>query len=74
MPKFITAKDIAKAHRLSYQIVNRYTDAGLLDVAFKKSAVRYYKEADVRSRLARVKALVKEGYSLFAVRKSIIGI
>lgn len=72
--KFITAKDIASKYGLSYQIINRYSDSGLLSVAFKKGNVRFYDRRQAKSRIKRISALTKEGYSLMLVRKKLLGI
>jgi DNA-binding transcriptional MerR regulator len=72
--KFITVKEISRQYGLSYQIVNRYSDAGLLSVAFKKGNVRYYDRKQVARRLPQVSALAREGYSLMLIRKKLMGI
>ena len=72
--KFITAKEIAGKYDLSYQTLNRYSDAGLLNVAFKKGNVRYYDRLHIHRRLAQISRLTREGYSLVLIRKKILGI
>jgi DNA-binding transcriptional MerR regulator len=67
--KFITVKEISSKYDLSYQVVNRYSDAGLLDVAFKKGNTRYYDKRIVDRRIRRISALAREGYSLALIRK-----
>jgi DNA-binding transcriptional MerR regulator len=72
--KFITAKEISRQYGLSYQIVNRYSDAGLLNIAFKKGNVRFYDRKQVAKRIPQVSALARDGYSLMLIRKKLMGI
>jgi DNA-binding transcriptional MerR regulator len=71
--KFITVKEIANKYDLSYQIINRYSDSGLLDVVFKKSNVRFYDRRLAERRMRRIITLSKEGYSLMLIRKKLLG-
>jgi DNA-binding transcriptional MerR regulator len=71
--KFITVKEISSKYDLSYQVVNRYSDAGLLDVAFKKGTTRYYERRIVDRRIRKISALAREGYSLTLIRKQCLG-
>ncbi|MGE5307562.1 MAG: MerR family transcriptional regulator [Deltaproteobacteria bacterium] len=72
--KFITVKEISRKYTLSYQVVNRYSDAGLLSVAFKKGNTRYYERRVVYRRMRKISALSREGYSLALIRKQCLGI
>lgn len=72
--KYITVKEISNQYGLSYQIVNRYSDAGLLRVVFKKGNVRYYDRRQVSRRIPQVSKLAREGYSLMLIRKKLMGI
>ena len=72
--KFITAKEIAGKYKVSYQIINRYSDAGLLNVAFKKGNVRFYDRLHIQRRLIQISRLTRDGYSLNLIRKKILGI
>jgi DNA-binding transcriptional MerR regulator len=72
--KFISAKEIAKRYRISYQKVNRYTDAGLLRVVFKRGNERLYNRQQACRRLKRISSLSREGYSLRLIRKKLVGI
>lgn len=72
--KFISVKEIAKKYNISYQKVNRYTDAGLLMVVFKKGNERLYHRQHVHSRLKQILSLSREGYSLRLIRKKLVGI
>lgn len=74
MNKFIAVKEIIKKYRLSYQIINRYTDTGLLRVVFKKGNTRFYNRQQVQRRLKQISALIREGYSLGLIRKKLVGI
>jgi DNA-binding transcriptional MerR regulator len=71
--KFITVKEIASKYGLSYQIINRYSDSGLLDVVFKKGNVRFYDRRQVQKRMRRITTLSEEGYSLMLIRKKLLG-
>lgn len=70
----ISARQIVNKFHISYQIVNRYTDFGLLRVAFKKGTVRFYKKKEVRDRLTKIAKLAREGYSLRLIRRKLIGL
>ena len=72
--KFITVKEISKVYGVSYQIVNRYSDSGLLAVVFKKGNVRYYDRKQTQRRLSQISSLSREGYSLMLIRKKLLGI
>jgi DNA-binding transcriptional MerR regulator len=72
--KFITVKEIADKYALSYQVVNRYSDSGLLSVVFKKGNIRFYERKQVAKRIRRISALAREGYSLVLIRKKLLGI
>lgn len=74
MSKFISAKEIVKKYRLSYQKVNRYTDAGLLKVIYKKGTIRLFNRKQVHKRLKQISSLSREGYSLMLIRKKLVGI
>jgi len=71
--KFITVKEIASKYGFSYQIINRYSDSGLLDVVFKKGNVRFYDRRQVQKRMRRIISLSAEGYSLMLIRKKLLG-
>jgi len=70
--KFITVKEIASTYGLSYQVVNRYSDAGLLDVAFKKGNKRFYDRRQTDRRIRHISSLAREGYSLMLIRKKLL--
>lgn len=72
--KFVTAKEIASKFGLSYQVINRYSDAGLLDISFKKGNVRYYDRKQAQKRMKRISELAREGYSLMLIRRKLTGI
>jgi DNA-binding transcriptional MerR regulator len=74
MGKLITAKEIAKEYQVSYQVINRYTDTGLLGVAFKKANVRYYRRDMVKKRMKQIQSFIREGYPIFVIRKKLVGI
>jgi DNA-binding transcriptional MerR regulator len=72
--KTISAQEIVKAHHITYQAVNYYTDLGLLPVLLKKGNARCYDRDVVERRLKEIKSLASEGYSLRLIRKRLIGI
>jgi DNA-binding transcriptional MerR regulator len=72
--KLISAKEITRKYKISYQTVNHYTDFGLLTLVLKQGNVRFYDECEVRSRLVRITKLAREGYSLRLIRKKLLGI
>ncbi len=72
--KLISAQEITKKYRITYQTVNHYTNFGLLRIATKKGNVRMYNQAEVRRRLAKITRLMNEGYPLRLIRKQLEGI
>jgi DNA-binding transcriptional MerR regulator len=67
----ITAKEIMKEFDVSYQIVNHYTNFGLLPVLIKKANIRYYDKNTVKGRLKKIRELTQQGYSLSLIRKKL---
>lgn len=72
--RLIAAKEITEKYGISYQTVNHYTDFGLLSLVMKKGNIRFYDEAQVKFRLAKITKLAGEGYSLRLIRKKMLGI
>jgi hypothetical protein len=74
MNSIISAREIVDQFHISYQTVNHYTDFGLLQIVFKQGNVRYYNKNEVKSRLAKISRLAREGYSLRLIRRKLIGL
>jgi len=72
--KMISAQDIMKQYRISYQTVNHYTDFGLLPVSAKRGNVRFYDKRIISQRMKKIRMLMEEGYSLRLIRKKLLGI
>jgi len=72
--KMISAQDIMKQYRISYQTVNHYTDLGLLPVSAKRGNVRFYDKRIISQRMKKIRMLVEQGYSLRLIRKKLLGI
>ncbi|MDD5130337.1 MAG: helix-turn-helix domain-containing protein [Candidatus Omnitrophica bacterium] len=68
----ITAKEIMREFEVSYQIVNHYTNFGLLPVVIKKANIRYYDRDTVKGRLKKIRELMQQGYSLSLIRKKLV--
>lgn len=71
--RLITVKDIINKYNVSYQIVNHYTDFGLLPISTKEGNVRFYDRNLVGKRLKKIRALMNEGYTLRLIRKRLVG-
>lgn len=69
--RLISAKEITQKFGISYQIVNSYTDLGLLDVVSKKNHSRLYDYNGVKKRLAVISRLMDEGYTLRLIQKAV---
>ncbi|MCX5694724.1 MAG: MerR family transcriptional regulator [Candidatus Omnitrophica bacterium] len=67
----ITAKEIMSEFNVSYQIVNHYTNFGLLPVIIKKANIRYYDRSTIKNRL-KFRELMQQGYSLSLIRKKLM--
>lgn len=67
----ITAKEIMRELNVSYQIVNHYTNLGLLPVMLKKANIRYYDRNIIKGRFKKIRELTQQGYSLSLIRKKL---
>jgi len=67
----ITAKEIMREFNVSYQIVNHYTNFGLLPVILKKANIRYYDKNTIEERIKQIRELARQGYSLSLIRKKL---
>ncbi len=74
MTKLITAKEISAKFGISYQTINRYTDAGLLSVINKKGNIRFYNRQHAAKRIKQIDGLSRQGYSLLLIRRKLVGI
>ena len=70
----ISAAQITRKFRITYQAVNHYTNLGLLDVVTKNGNARMYDRGEVRRRLEKIVQLAGEGYSLRLIRKKLTGL
>jgi len=68
----ITAKEIMREFNVSYQIVNHYTNFGLLPVIVKKANIRYYDKNTIQERIRKIRELIQQGYSLSLIRKKLV--
>jgi DNA-binding transcriptional MerR regulator len=68
----ITAKEIMQEFNVSYQIVNHYTNFGLLPVIIKKANIRYYDKSTIKARIKKIRELTQQGYSLSLIRKKLV--
>lgn len=68
----ITAKEIMREFNISYQIVNHYTNFGLLPVIVKKANIRYYDKNTIQERIRKIRELIQQGYSLSLIRKKLV--
>jgi DNA-binding transcriptional MerR regulator len=68
----ITAKEIMSEFNVSYQIVNHYTNFGLLPVILKKANIRYYDKNTIKGRFRKIRELTQQGYSLSLIRKKLV--
>jgi len=62
--KIISALELAKKHKLSYQTVNYYTNLGLLKVYENRGNKRFFKKKEVEARLEEMSRLKRKGYPL----------
>lgn len=69
--KAISAQDITKKFKISYQTVNHYTNLGLLMVRKRKGNGRFYLLAEVHNMLEKINKLKNEGYPLRIIRKMV---
>jgi DNA-binding transcriptional MerR regulator len=70
----ISSTDIVKKFGVTYQLVNHYTNFGLLEVITKRGNSRMYDEIKVKQRLKTIFELVSKGYSLRLIRRKLIGV
>jgi len=67
----ISAKEIVRKYKITYQTLNHYTNFNLLEVVTKKGNVRMYDEIQVSYRLSKIAQLISEGYPLRLVCKKL---
>ena len=67
----ISTKEIVEKHNIPYSTVNHYTVIGLLTVAGRRKNVRFYDEAQVKKRLARISELRSKGYPLHLIQREL---
>lgn len=72
--KTISAQEVVKKFNIPYHTLNYYTTIGLLPIFCKSGNQRIYDEKQVRQRLNKIWALIREGYPLHLVRKKIVGV
>ena len=73
LPKdLMSAKDIAKKLRLSYQSVNYYTNIGLFRVCANRGNKRLYSYHQIASNLSKIRELKRKGYSLRVIRNELL--
>lgn len=70
--KIISAVDIVKKYRLSYQTVNYYTNLGFLRVVENQGNKRLYDKKDVEGRLEQIRQLKRRGYPLRLIRDELL--
>lgn len=69
--KLISAQEIVRKHNITYQVVNHYTNFGLLNVVAKRSNIRLYDEEEVDRRLNMIAQLANAGFPLRLIRKTL---
>ena len=69
--EMFTAKEIMREFNVTYQIVNHYTNFGLLPIILKKANIRYYDKNTIKGRIKKIRELTQQGYSLSLIRKKL---
>lgn len=62
--KMISAMEIARIYKLSYQTINYYTNLSLLKVHGSRGNKRLYDKKEVEGRLEEISRLKSKGYPL----------
>ncbi|MBL7081382.1 MAG: MerR family transcriptional regulator [Candidatus Omnitrophica bacterium] len=68
----ISAKDVAKQFRLSYQSVNYYTNIGLFKVRANRGNKRLYSSHQIARNLKKIREFKRKGYSLRVIRDELL--
>ncbi|MFH1519501.1 MAG: MerR family transcriptional regulator [Candidatus Omnitrophota bacterium] len=71
LKKLISAEEIVKKYKISYQTTNYYTNLDLFEVVETKGNKRFYDDEAIGRRLKETKFLKMKGYSLKAIRNGI---
>ena len=71
--RLMTAHDVVKRFRLSYQTLNYYTTLGLLQVARREGNERLYNARGVHEQLSHISRLKDEGYPLRLIARALSG-
>lgn len=62
--KYISAKEVVNRYKISYSLLNYYTNLGLFSVKKRNGNVRLYDDEEVRSKRLRIAKLIDDGYPL----------
>ena len=71
--RLLSAVQLVRRFKISYQTLNHYTNLGLLNNASRQGLRRFYRAADVKKRLRKIKALQNDGYTLRLISELLRG-
>jgi len=71
--ELLSAVEISKFYKLSYQTINYYTNLGLLKITETSGNKRLYDKKKIVQRLEQIKQLKRKGYPLRLICDTILG-
>jgi len=67
--KYISAKNVIDKYRISYSLLNYYTNLGLFKVKKRNGNTRFYDEGEIRQKRNKIAKLINAGYPLRIICK-----
>jgi len=68
----ISAQEVSKKFNISYQLVNYYTNIGLLSVSAIRGNRRFYDSDKAIKTFKKIKDLRRQGYPLRVIRNELL--
>ncbi len=62
--KYISAKEIISKYKISYSLLNYYTNMGLFKVEKRNGNMRLYDEREIKNKRTKISKLTNAGYPL----------
>ncbi len=67
--KYISAKEVVEKYKVSYSLLNYYTNLGLFEVKKRNGNARLYDEKEVAEARAKINKLIDDGYPLRIIQR-----
>ncbi len=67
--KYISAREVIDKYKISYSLLNYYTNLGLFKVKKRSGNVRLYDSEEIKTKRAKIIKLINAGYPLRIICK-----